>query len=60
MIDDDPSIKDWVFEKVEILPEVSTRGTEPIDDHWERRYTKPIEQRDLSDHFPVMATFRLK
>ncbi len=60
MIEDDPAIKDWVFEKIEVLPEVSIRGKEPVSDHWEKRYTKPIDQRDLSDHLPVMATFRLK
>jgi endonuclease/exonuclease/phosphatase family metal-dependent hydrolase len=60
MIEDEPKIKDWVFEKIEVLPEAVIRGKDPVDDHWEKRYTKPTEQRELSDHFPVMATFLLK
>jgi endonuclease/exonuclease/phosphatase family metal-dependent hydrolase len=60
MIEDEPSVKDWVFEKIEVLPDVAIRGNDPVTDHWEKRYIKPIEQRELSDHFPVMATFLLK
>ncbi len=60
MMEDAPKIKDWVFQKIEVFSEIAIRGKDPVNDHWEKRYTKPIEQRDLSDHFPVMATFLLK
>jgi endonuclease/exonuclease/phosphatase family metal-dependent hydrolase len=60
MIEDNPSIKDWVFEKIEVLPNLVVRGNDSIEDHWEKRYTKPVEERELSDHFPLMATFELK
>ncbi|MDZ4852836.1 MAG: endonuclease [Pirellulaceae bacterium] len=60
MIEDAPNVKDWVFQKIEVVSEAVVRGTESVDDHWEKRYTKPIAQREPSDHFPVMATFQLK
>ncbi len=60
MIENDPSVKDWVFERIEVLPNAVIRGNDPVQDHWEKRFKKPPEQRELSDHFPVMATFVLK
>ncbi len=60
MMEDSPQVKDWVFEKVEIFPKLVIRGKDDNADHWEKRYTKPIEQREPSDHLPMMATFILK
>jgi endonuclease/exonuclease/phosphatase family metal-dependent hydrolase len=60
MMEDDPAIRDWVFTRIEVLPDLVIRGEDPVDDHWERRYSKPAAQREPSDHFPVMATFQLR
>ncbi len=60
MIEDEPKVKDWVFEKIEVLPKLVLRGNDNTSDHWEKRYTKPVDQREPSDHLPVMATFMLK
>ena len=50
---------DWSFEKVEILDRAVIRGRKDGDEHWERLKMDPKEV-DLSDHHPVVATFRLK
>jgi endonuclease/exonuclease/phosphatase family metal-dependent hydrolase len=60
MMEDDPAIRDWVFTRIEVLPDLVIRGEDPVDDHWDRRYSKPAAQREPSDHFPVMATFQLR
>jgi endonuclease/exonuclease/phosphatase family metal-dependent hydrolase len=51
---------DWCFEKIEILPELVIRGQRDGEEHWHDRLTMPLEELDISDHFPVMATFRLQ
>lgn len=49
-----------MFQKIEVLSEHNIRG-EGIDlDHWDTRYTKPYNERDISDHHPVMATFLVR
>lgn len=60
LVEDAPDRKDWVLEKVEVLSQHCIRGAGPDLDHWDTRYTKDREERDVSDHYPVMATLRLR
>jgi endonuclease/exonuclease/phosphatase family metal-dependent hydrolase len=52
-----PGIK---FRSIEVLSQVNVRGAEADMDHWDTRYTKDRDQRDISDHHPVMATFEFR
>lgn len=47
------------FQQMEVLSQYNIRGTGPDEDHWDTRYTKDRDERDLSDHHPIMATFEL-
>jgi hypothetical protein len=58
--EDDPNAKDLVFEKAEVLPQHTIRGKGPDLDHWDALYQTPHDERDLSDHYPMMSTFRFK
>lgn len=56
---DDPG-QDWSFESIKILQDAIIRGDRDGEEHWNDRLSLDVEQLDLSDHFPVMATFTLK
>jgi len=60
LVDDAPNKKDLVFEKAAVLSQYTVRGKGPDLDHWDTRHTTPLDERDLSDHYPLMATFRFK
>jgi len=60
MKEDDPSRADWSLAKVEVVTSAAIRGEGIDQDHWDTRYSKAIEERDVSDHFPIMATFEWK
>ena len=61
LIEDDPSRKDLVFEKAEVLRKLTIQGQKDTEEeHWESYWKLPADQRDLSDHCPVMATFRMR
>ncbi|MCU0711819.1 MAG: endonuclease/exonuclease/phosphatase family protein [Pirellula sp.] len=49
-----------LFQKIEVLSEHNIRGQGADLDHWDTRYTKPHQERDISDHHPVMATFLIR
>jgi len=49
----------YALSKIEVLSQYNIRGAGPDADHWDTRYTKPYDERDLSDHHPLMATFDL-
>lgn len=51
---------DWCFEKIEVLREKIVRGQPDGQSHWSQRLTLGVEEFDLSDHYPVMATFELR
>jgi endonuclease/exonuclease/phosphatase family metal-dependent hydrolase len=40
--------------------DVNTRGEQPDDDHWNRYYQIPQAERDVSDHYPLVAEFEVK
>ena len=61
LLEDDPDRPDLVFSKIEILRQLCVRGE--LDDpqqHWDDYWGQPAAERDLSDHFPVMATFEIR
>jgi endonuclease/exonuclease/phosphatase family metal-dependent hydrolase len=60
LVDDAPDKQDLVFENAAVLAKYTVRGKGPDLDHWDARYTTPQDERDLSDHYPLMATFRFK
>ncbi len=59
LLEDGPG-KDWVFDSIEVITEGVIRGTRDGQTHWDERLTLAPEELDLSDHFPVVATFQLK
>ncbi|KAA5540106.1 endonuclease [Roseiconus nitratireducens] len=61
LLDDDPAAPDLVFESVSVLPALAIRAErdDPLR-HWEHFWEIPDEERDLSDHYPVLASFRIR
>ncbi len=59
MVDDGPGM-DWVFKQMEVRTDLVIRGKRDGEEHWDSRLTMPIEELDVSDHAPVVATFELK
>ncbi len=61
LIEDRAGVPDLVFKSIEIRSELNVQGEvdEPLQ-HWERYWEIPSNQRDLSDHHPVIATFEVK
>lgn len=51
---------DWVFQKIEVRDELVFRGKRDGHEHWDGRLKLPLDEFDVSDHFPVVATFELK
>ncbi|MEM1067616.1 MAG: endonuclease/exonuclease/phosphatase family protein [Planctomycetota bacterium] len=61
MIEDDPSRVDFVFETVELRKDLAVRGQpDDPDKHYDGYWEMSRRERDLSDHYPVIATFQLK
>ena len=61
LLEDDPARPDLVFKKIEVLRELAVRGDpDTPDTHWESDVSSSSDQRDLSDHYPVMATFEVR
>ena len=61
LIEDTPRVPDLVFKSIRVYPELSIQGS--LDDpekHWEGYWDLPSSERDISDHFPVIATFEVK
>lgn len=61
LLHDDPTKPDLVFRSIETRRDLAVQG-EPDDSqsHWDRYWELPADQRDLSDHYPVMATFEVR
>jgi hypothetical protein len=60
LVQDQPDRRNWVWESTEVRGDVVVRGAGPDEDHWNQRTTIAVEELDLSDHYPVMVTLRLK
>lgn len=61
MIEDDPNRADLVFSNVELRKDLAIQsGPDDRQQHWDNYWDLPQSERDLSDHYPVMATFEIK
>ena len=60
LIEDTPNLPDLSFRSMDLRKDVVLRGTQPDKDHWNVYYQIPQAERDLSDHYPLLATFELK
>ncbi|MCA9130570.1 MAG: endonuclease/exonuclease/phosphatase family protein [Planctomycetales bacterium] len=59
LMEDGPG-QDWCFERIEVLVQPIVRGHRDGQEHWDNRLTMPVAELDLSDHFPILAQFRLR
>jgi endonuclease/exonuclease/phosphatase family metal-dependent hydrolase len=60
LLTDEPGRPDLVFRGIANRKDLNTRGKEQDQDHWNIYYKIPQEERDLSDHFPIVAEFEFK
>jgi hypothetical protein len=60
LVTDESGRVDLVFKGIANRKDLNTRGKEQDKDHWNIYYTIPQEERDLSDHFPIVAEFEFK
>ncbi len=51
---------DLVFHSIQRRKDLVVRGTQADQDHWNIFYQIPQAERDLSDHYPLLATFEWK
>ena len=50
----------FAFQSIRVLPQlVIKQGKDKNQDHWDRYYELDDSKRDISDHYPVVATFEL-
>lgn len=59
LLEDGPGL-DWSFVSIRILTDEIIRGQRDGAEHWDKRLSDPSAELDISDHFPVLATFELK
>tara|TARA_R110002049_G_scaffold27321_2_gene94150 strand:+ start:317625 stop:318629 length:1005 start_codon:yes stop_codon:yes gene_type:complete len=61
LIDDTPGKKDLVFESIQVAKYLCVQGAQDEPEvHWEQYWQIPEDERDLSDHYPLIATFGVK
>ena len=61
LLEDAPDRRDLVFSDIQVLRELTIReGQDSEAEHWENYWSVPQSKRDLSDHYPVMATFEIR
>jgi endonuclease/exonuclease/phosphatase family metal-dependent hydrolase len=61
LLTDDPDRVDLTFDKIERLRELSIRGAvDSPGEHFDNYWQLDDAERDISDHWPIMATFRLQ
>ncbi len=60
LMKDEPGKKDLVFRAARVRSDVVIRGQHQDTDHWNKYYKIPERERDLSDHYPVVAVFSIK
>ncbi len=47
--------------QIEVLRDLAIRnGQDSPKQHWDNYWKMPESDRDLSDHYPVMATFEMR
>ncbi len=62
LMEDDPAKRDLVFKSARVRRDVGYRGA-GVDDstqHWEHYWDVPANERDVSDHLPVVADFEIR
>ncbi len=59
LLEDKQNSQDLVFSKISIYKNLVVVGSQDKD-HFNQFYTIPRDQRDISDHYPVMAEFVFK
>jgi hypothetical protein len=60
LMKDDPSRSDLVFKSSVIRRDLVIRGKEQDKDHMDIFWQIPQEERDISDHYPLVAEFEVK
>lgn len=62
LVEDDPSRPDLVFKAIERKDDLSVRGNgiDPQTEHWEHYWAMDEAERDISDHWPLLARFSVK
>lgn len=60
LVDDDPQRKDLSFKSVAIRRDLVIRGKEQDKDHMDIFWSIPPEERDTSDHYPLVVTLDYK
>jgi endonuclease/exonuclease/phosphatase family metal-dependent hydrolase len=60
LMEDDPSRKDLCFKSVAIRRDLVIRGKVQDKDHMDIYWTIPAEERDISDHYPLVVTLDYK
>ncbi len=60
LMKDDPSRSDLVFKSSVIRRDLVVRGKEQDKDHMDIFWQIPQEERDISDHYPLVAEFEVK
>ncbi len=61
LVDDDPNRRDLVLDRIEVRRDLTIQGQ--LDEpqmHWDKYWQLPSNERDLSDHFPIIATFKIQ
>ncbi len=49
--------KRLVLQSIRVEPQLVIRGKRDGEEHWKRYFELPERERDVSDHYPVVATF---
>ncbi|RMF45394.1 MAG: hypothetical protein D6753_00250 [Planctomycetota bacterium] len=57
---EDASGLDWDLRSVQVIQRGIVRGRRDGEAHWSRRRELPVEEFDLSDHYPVLIELQLK
>jgi endonuclease/exonuclease/phosphatase family metal-dependent hydrolase len=59
LMTNDNGRNDLVFRSVEVRPDLVIRGkgVDAREQHWENYWNVTPEERDISDHYPVLAEF---
>ena len=60
LLDNRAGKQDLVFESIQRRKDLAVRGANADTNHWDIYYQIPQAERDLSDHYPLVARFRFR
>ncbi len=60
LVEDDPSRRDLALDRIRTRRDLVVRGNGPDANHFDDFYGIAADERDVSDHYPVVAEFVLK